>query len=241
MANINKMCGCSEAPTQAIGRVTEPLCMVLTRFTDLLFRKFHLDCKWMQIYWDGCTWKAAWSWGVLCRKNKRDSNNELQRTECLFISGVHSSKIVSTLHGLVQGSLKNPYSGDQILQTHPKIEGFPLFFLHRLGWFLIMTPVDGDVKELYLLYPAMIILYIPGCSSRSHYGINGTMDCCIMEVDWCSLKEHGWFSRVKVVEMFQFDSFFKWVAITHHRFANASEICLQKLCFGVSLSKMLSF
>ena len=55
------------------------------------------------------------------------------------------------------GSLKNPYSGDQILQTHPKIEGFPLFFLHRLDWFLIMTPVDGDVKELYLLYPVMII------------------------------------------------------------------------------------
>ena len=55
------------------------------------------------------------------------------------------------------GITKEPYSGDQILQTHPKIEGFPLFFLHRLGWFLIMTPVDEDVKELYLLYPVMII------------------------------------------------------------------------------------
>lgn len=31
--------------------------------------------------------------------------------------------------------------------------------------------------------------------------------------------------------MFQFHSFFKWVAITHHRFANASEVCLQKLMF----------
>ena len=44
-----------------------------------------------------------------------------------------------------------------------------------------------------------------------------------------------------MVEIFQFDSFFKWVAITHHRFANASEICLQKLMFGVSLSKMFVF
>ena len=55
------------------------------------------------------------------------------------------------------GITKEPIFRDQILQTHPKIEGFPLFFLHRLGWFLIMTPVDEDVKELYLLYPVMII------------------------------------------------------------------------------------
>ena len=36
--------------------------------------------------------------------------------------------------------------------------------------------------------------------------------------------------------MFQFDSFFKWVAIAHHRYANASEICLQKLMFRCSIS-----